>query len=228
MYTNSNEIEQCGVTANQTLFDLIKNFARKFFKNSRVSHRWDHTLRVLRLCERIGRKEGADMRVLLAAAYLHDIGRTRQDTSNGVICHAREGARLAHSFVYELPLSQKQKENILHCIETHRFRGNRKPETDEAKVLFDADKLDAIGAIGIARAYLFAGEIGARLHVPDVDLDDSRPYSENDTGYREYRVKLCKIKDRMLTAEGRRLADARHVFMENFFERFIQEYEGKG
>jgi uncharacterized protein len=168
------------------------------------------------------------MTVLLAAAHLHDIGRARQDTSNGAICHAREGARIAHSFIHELPLSQKQRENILHCIETHRFRGNRQPETDEAKILFDADKLDAIGAIGIARAYLFAGEIGARLHASDVNSDDSHSYSENDTGYREYRVKLCKIRDRMLTAEGRRLADGRHAFMENFFERFIQEHEGKG
>ena len=168
------------------------------------------------------------MTVLLAAAYLHDIGRARQDTSNGAVCHAQEGARIAQSFIYELPLSPQQKENILHCIKTHRFRGNDKPETDEAKMLFDADKLDAIGAIGIARAYLFAGEVGARLHTPDVKVEESQPYSENDTGFREYRIKLRKIRDRMLTKEGRRLADARHEFMEDFFKRFVKEYEGKG
>jgi uncharacterized protein len=228
MSGNYNETESDGITENKVQLDRIKNFARKYFKNSQVSHRWDHTLRVYRLCERIGRKEGADMTVLLAAAYLHDIGRARQDTSNGAICHAQEGARIAYSFIYELPLSPKQKDNILHCIKTHRFRGNQKPETDEARMLFDADKLDAIGAIGIARAYLFAGEIGARLHTPDVNFDESRPYSENDTGYREYRVKLRKIRDRMLTIEGRRLADTRHAFMEDFFKRFIKEYEGKG
>ena len=228
MSGNSNKTEPGVVTQNMVLLDRVRDFARKYFKNSQISHRWDHTLRVYRLCEMIGPKGGADMTVLLAAAYLHDIGRARQDTSNGAVCHAQEGARIAQSFIYELPLSPQQKENILHCIKTHRFRGNDKPETDEAKMLFDADKLDAIGAIGIARAYLFAGEVGARLHTPDVKVEESQPYSENDTGFREYRIKLRKIRDRMLTKEGRRLADARHEFMEDFFKRFVKEYEGKG
>jgi uncharacterized protein len=210
------------------LLEQTKHFARKHFNNSQVSHAWDHTIRVYRLCEKIGNKEGADLPVLLAAAYLHDIGRSSQDDANGNVCHAQAGARMARPFVYELPLSRSRQDNILHCIESHRFRGNHRPETIEARVLFDADKLDAIGAIGIARAYLFAGEVGARLHTSDIKIEEARPYSENDTGYREYRVKLCKIRDRMLTAEGRRLADARHAFMEDFFMRFIKEYEGKG
>ena len=214
--------------AEDDLLDVIKKFARKHFNNSRVSHAWDHTLRVYRLCERIGSREGADMDVLLAAAYLHDIGRADQDASNGAVCHAHEGARIACPFIFALAVSRSRQENIIHCIKAHRYRGNQGPKTLEAKVLFDADKLDAIGAIGIARAYLFAGEVGARLHSPDVTVEESRPYSENDTGFREYRVKLRKIRDRMLTKEGRRLADARHSFMNDFFKRFIKEYEGKG
>ena len=102
------------------------------------------------------------------------------------------------------------------------------PKSVEAKILFDADKLDAIGAIGIARAYLFAGEIGARLHDSDIDIEKTKPYSKNDTGFREFKVKLCKIRDRILTKEGRKLADERHEFMTQFFERFIKEHEGKG
>jgi uncharacterized protein len=101
------------------------------------------------------------------------------------------------------------------------------PETLEAKVLFDADKLDAIGAIGIARAYLFAGEIGARLHSPEIPAEQSAPYSIDDTGFREYRVKLSKIKDRMMTSEGKRMAGDRHRFMTAFFNRFLQEYQGE-
>jgi len=228
MSGNHNETEGGVITENKALLDRIKNFARKHFNNAQVSHAWDHTLRVCRLCEKIGRKEGADLTVLLAAAYLHDIGRSGQDVTNGAVCHALEGARIARSFVYELPLSRSRKENIIHCIKTHRFRGNHRPDTAEAKVLFDADKLDAIGAIGIARAYLFAGEVGARLHTPDIKVEEARPYSEHDTGYREYRLKLRKIRNRMQTKEGRRLANARHAFMEDFFKRFITEYEGKG
>ena len=79
----------------------------------------------------------------------------------------------------------------------------------------------------MARAYLFAGELGACLHNPMVRPEETEPYSRNDTGHREYVVKLSKIRDRMLTAEGRRLAEERHAFMTQFFNRFLEEYQGK-
>ena len=127
----------------------------------------------------------------------------------------------------ELLLSVSAKDNIIHCVRSHSFRENHAPATLEARVLFDADKLDAIGAVGVARAYLFAGEVGARLHNADIDVTAAPAYSENDTGYREYLVKLRHIHTRMLTTEGRRLAAERHTFMEVFFERFISEIEGR-
>ncbi|MBE9569906.1 MAG: phosphohydrolase, partial [Proteobacteria bacterium] len=75
-------------------------------------------------------------------------------------------------------------------------------------------------------AFQFAGEIGAKLHNPSINPEDTEPYTEEDTGYREFKVKLSKIKGRMLTPEGHRMARERHIFMEKFFERFLQEYEG--
>lgn len=207
--------------------DAIKTIARNMFDRARGSHDWEHTLRVSRLCERIGRAEDADMSVLLIAAYLHDIGRGHQDATRGAVCHAQKGAQLAVPIVSKLALSEGRKHNIVHCIRAHRFRGTDRPETREARVLFDADKLDAIGAVGVARAYLFAGEVGARLHNPDIDVTAASAYSENDTGYREYCVKLRKIKDRILTETGRRIARERHQFMELFFKRFIQEFNGE-
>jgi uncharacterized protein len=205
----------------------IEEFAKKCFDGSRGSHDWDHTQRVCRLSAHIGKAEKADLPVLLVAACLHDIGRRYQDKSNGAVCHAEKGAQMAKPLVDKLPLSESQKQNIIHCISSHRFRGNHRPRTPEAKVLFDADKLDAIGAVGIARAYLFAGEVGARLHNPDARAEDTSSYSQDDTGFREFKVKLSKIKDRVMTAEGRRLALERHQFMVDFFERFLEEYEGK-
>lgn len=205
----------------------IQKIAQKLFSDASGSHDWDHTLRVRRLCERIGKAEEADMDVLDAAAFLHDVGRSHQDSLNGEICHAEYGVLIAAPIVRELLLSDQQKDNILHCIKTHRFRGNDIPKTLEARVLFDADKLDSIGAIGVARAYLFAGEIGARLHNPDVNVEETLPYTSDDTGFREYHFKLCKIKDRMLTSEGKRLALARHAFMVEFFKQFILEYQGE-
>ena len=209
------------------MHDTVKEIAYKHFKGARGSHNWDHTLRVCRLCEFLGPAEGVDLDVLMVAAYLHDIARDRQDDANGAVCHAEEGARMAAPIIAELPLKDSQKENILHCIRTHRFRGDRQPQTPEARVLFDADKLDAIGAVGVARAFLFAGEVGARLHNAEENLAATRPYSSEDTGYREFKLKLCRIKDRMQTREGRKLARERHAFMEAFFNRFIDENEGK-
>ena len=213
--------------ADNDLVASVKDRARMLFLKSSGSHDWDHTRRVAALCEHIGRVEKADLKVLRIAAYLHDIGRCRQDRSNGVHCHAAEGARMATGILDELPFSDSEKENIVHCVRSHRFRENHAPETLEAKALFDADKLDAIGAVGIARAYLFAGEVGARLHNPDIDVTAAPAYSENDTGYREYLVKLRHIHTRMLTSEGRRLAAERHDFMTMFFKRFISEIEGR-
>ena len=217
------QIRESGASAVQT----VKTLAKKLFDGARGSHDWEHTLRVCSLCERIGIAEGVDMDVLLIAAYLHDIGRCYQDFSGGAICHAEKGAQMARPIIAKLPISQRRKQNIIHCIRSHRFRGNAVPQTDEAKVLFDADKLDAIGAVGVGRAFLFAGEVGARLHNPEIKVEDAKPYSENDTGFREFKVKLCKIRDRIMTEEGRRLANDRHEFMENFFKRFLEEYEGK-
>ena len=135
---------------------------------------------------------------------------------------------MAKSIVETLPLTKEQKENIVHCVRSHRFRDDHAPRTAEARVLFDADKLDAIGAVGVARAYLFAGELGARLHNSEMDVKEAKPYSKDDTGFREFKVKLCKIRERILTKEGKRLADERHNFMERFFKRLIEEIEGKG
>jgi len=164
--------------------------------------------------------------ILSAAALLHDIGRSHEMLSQGKICHAAKGAEMSRTILTGLEFSQEMKEAILHCIEAHRYRNNKAPESLEAKILFDADKLDSIGAIGIGRAFLFAGQVGARLHNRGVDVAKTCSYSTEDTAYREFLVKLCKIKDKMLTPEGKRLAAERHEFMELFFKRLDKEIHG--
>ncbi|MGD8702007.1 MAG: HD domain-containing protein [Desulfosarcina sp.] len=211
----------------RAVLSCIREQARKHFSQASGSHDWDHTLRVHRLCRRIGTAEGADLLVVEAAAYLHDIGRVLQDKANGQLCHAEKGAVMAAEMLNDHCLTASRRENIIHCIAAHRFRRGEIPRTLEASVLFDADKLDAIGAVGVARAFLFAGELGARLHSPEVDVARAPAYSVDDTGYREYVVKLARIRDRILTATGRRLADRRHRFMVDFFDRFLEEYEGE-
>ncbi|MEJ2639165.1 MAG: HD domain-containing protein [Desulfosarcinaceae bacterium] len=209
------------------LVDRVARRAEALFAAAQGSHDWEHTLRVRRLAERLARAEGADLTVVAVAACLHDIGRIDEERLANGVCHAQRGAEKARPLVGDLPLAASRRENILHCIRCHRYRGDAVPTTLEAKVLFDADKLDAIGAIGVARAYLFAGELGAKLHNPDLDPSTVTAYSKEDTGYREYAVKLVKIEARMLTQAGRRLAKGRHDFMVAFFNRFLQEYTGE-
>lgn len=204
----------------------VQAFTRECFSSARGSHDWEHTRRVHATCMQMGRTAGADLEVLSVAAYLHDLGRPYQDESNGAVCHAEKGAAIAAALLADYPLSDNRKKNVLHCIRAHRHRGACRPESLEARILFDADKLDAIGAIGIGRAFLFAGEVGAKLHNPELAPEKSAPYSVEDTGYREFKLKLSKIRDRMLTGEGRRMAQGRHRFMEAFFKRFLEEYEG--
>lgn len=204
-----------------------RQMAEKLFDGGPGSHDWEHTQRVYRLCRDLGPREGGDMVVLSVAALLHDIGRCHQDASCGAVCHAEQGAQMAAGLVVDLRLTEAQKANVVHCVRAHRFRKEPHPETIEARVLFDADKLDAIGAVGIARAYQFAGEVGARLHNPNHDVSNTRAYSREDTGYREYQVKLRHIQGRMLTDAGRRMAEGRHRFMTRFFERFLKEIEGR-
>ncbi len=211
----------------QQEFERIKREARRFFSQARGSHDWDHTERVLELCLRIGRKQKADLEILKLAAVLHDIGREEEDVTNGKISHADRGAELAAGILWKHGLDRGVISRVVGCIESHRFRGKRLPKTLEAKILFDADKLDSIGAVGIGRAFLFAGEVGARLHDPAIVVRRTKPYTREDTAYREFLVKLRRIKDRMFTREGRRIARSRHQFMVRFFDRLNKEIRGR-
>ena len=209
------------------ILSAIQKKAASYFRDSRGSHDWSHTERVYKLCVRIGEKEGANLEILRIAALLHDIGRNEQDRTKGQVCHAKVGAQLARQILEDVGLESEKLERVIHCVRTHRFRGKHHPESIEAKVLFDADKLDSIGAVGVGRAFLFAGEVGAKVHNRGIDLSQTTSYSQEDTAYREFAVKLCKVKDRMLTREGRKIAEKRHRFMERFFERLHDEVEGK-
>ena len=200
--------------------------SRERMQSLRSSHGWDHVHRVILLSLRIARAERADRFIVETAAVLHDIARSLEDSSGGKLCHAAKGAEIAEKFLGKLGLDPERRARIVHCIESHRYRNAIKPETIEAKVVFDADKLDSIGAIGIGRAFLFSGEVGARLHNPDIDVRSTHAYSEEDTAFREYAVKLQYIKRGMLTGEGRRIASGRHEFMKRFFAQLQAEAKG--
>jgi uncharacterized protein len=209
------------------LTEQLRQMADPYHDRLGGCHGPDHTERVHQTVLHIGRLMGARLDVLSGAALLHDIGRQFETENQGGICHAEKGAELAQKILLKLEFSEEFITEVMHCIETHRYRGDKVPETLEAKILFDADKLDSIGAVGIGRDFLFAGQTGARLHNDsDIDILACKPYSKEDTAYREFKFKMSKIKDKMLTPEGKRLAEERHDFMELFFQRLEREIKG--
>jgi uncharacterized protein len=201
-------------------------FARAQMGDLAPSHGWDHVERVERLAARIAGREGADLFTVRLAAFLHDIARVIEDSSGGKICHAEAGSAMAFDFLRGKGMDEEGARHVADCILTHRFRNEHAPATIEARCLYDADKLDSIGAIGIGRAFLFAGEVNAKLHNPDVDVLATSAYSGEDTAYREYMVKLRHVRERMQTREGARIAAKRHDFMVGFFERLTAEARG--
>jgi len=211
----------------QEIFEKIKKEAENYFDGVNSCHELEHTQRVLKLALNIAKKEKADLEVVKLSALLHDVARKEQDESAGKIDHAIRGAILAKEILQRYNINKEKINNICHSIECHRYRNNLTPKTIEAKILYDADKLDAIGAIGIGRAFSFAGHIGAKVHNKGVNVSETKEYSKDDTAWREYNEKLKFIKNKMLTKQGKKIAKERHTFMEIYFKRLNQEVDGK-
>ncbi|MBN2851871.1 MAG: HD domain-containing protein [Clostridia bacterium] len=208
------------------IFKQLEEHVIRLFDEAKGSHDWEHTKRVYNMCLHLGKAEKADMEIVRLAALLHDIGRSEQDKNHGKISHEKLGATMAEEILASYGVSEEIIEKVKHCILTHRFREKTHPTTIEAKVLFDADKLDAIGAIGIGRAFVFAGEVGAVVHNKDIEVEKTKSYSKDDSAYREFLVKLVHVKDRLYTDEGKKLAEDRHNYMVSFFERINLEVDG--
>jgi uncharacterized protein len=220
-----------GGKINTKIIKEIKSEAKKFFVDASGCHDWSHVERVYNLALRIAKKEKADIGIIKLVAYLHDVGRREEMKSKGEVDHAEKGVELAKEILTKFDLEKEVKENILHCILSHRYRNNHKPTTIEAKILFDADKLDSIGAVGIGRNFLFAGNSGSNCLYTGNEkklVKNARDfaYTKEDSAFLEYHFKLKKIKNKMLTKTGRKIAEERHNYMVNFHKRFELEIKG--
>ncbi|WP_457549897.1 HD domain-containing protein [Archaeoglobus sp.] len=165
-----------------------------------MSHGRDHVERVVKLAVYIAKKEGADVEVVKKSAELHDIARDKPN-------HAIESAKLAREILRREGYDEAFVEKVAHCIEAHSFSSGVEPKTLEAKVLSDADKLDAIGAIGIARAFIFSGENGRSI----------------EETIEHFEEKLLKLKDLLYTKTAKELAKERHEFLVKFYEQIKRE-----
>ena len=204
--------------------------ARAWYAGADPIHNFDHILRVYRMAERLGQSEGADLDILRAAALLHD---AEGSAPGGVerASHHERSADFAAQILSGEGWSPERIAAVQHCIRAHRFRGDgERPQTIEARVLFDADKLDVLGAVGAARTVGYAALSGmppyARPSAAFLASGQCEP-GEPHSAYHEYLFKLSKVKERMFTATARALAEERERYLAAFFERMIQEYAGE-
>lgn len=206
------------------LFDSISDTVKEHLSKADSCHDFDHTMRVLHNAKLLLAKEqNADWQVVLLAVLLHDFARPEENMAEGKVCHANLGAKMAAPILKSFKIDETLSRKICEAIRTHRYRSDNLPATIEADIVYDADKLDSLGAIGVARALVFAGQIGARVHNKMDEAINSSAYSKNDTAYREYLVKLRYLPQKMRTASGIKIALERLDFMRQFFIQLNRE-----
>ena len=216
----------------------IWEIADSYYPKHDWAHGRRHVERVLRMAIEIGKQESADLEIIELAAILHDIFENRE-AHGGIdgFRHEIEGSKEAKRILARRGLADRTVDAVCHCIESHRKRAGRiEPQTVEAKCLFDADKLDCIGAIGIIRSafvsfdhqqefYMDVDDIEAykRRNIrPDGTIIDYAQHSSN----LEYELSLKVVASRMYTATGKRLANERAAFMAKFYDRLGKEMKG--
>ncbi|PSP56696.1 phosphohydrolase [Halobacteriales archaeon QS_1_67_19] len=203
--------------------DEVRERARTYFGDVAPAHDWHHVERVGRLAETLARSEGADVdgRVLFSAVWLHDIGRAKEDRGE-IADHAEWGAREAGDILADLGADAETVDAVQHCVRAHRYSNDVEPETREAEILSDADNLDALGAVGIARIFCYGGEFGQTLYDPELppEADDS---AGGATQLNHLHEKVLTLRERMYTDAGREMAADRHEYVAEFAERFERE-----
>jgi uncharacterized protein len=205
--------------------------ARTWYTQADPVHDFDHVLRVYRMAEHLAAAEGADLEVVRAAALLHDAqGSAPGGEGEERAAHHHSSAEFAAQVLASEGWNAQRIAAVQHCIRAHRFRDlSEPPATLEARILFDADKLDVIGAIGVARTIAYAvldrqpvyTEPSAQFYRTG-EKEPGEPHSS----YHEFIFKLSKIKDRLFTPTARALAADRHHFLVTFYEELKAEMEG--
>lgn len=203
--------------------------ARAWYDEADPVHGFDHVLRVLRLAERLGRRYGADLEVLRAAALLHDAADAAPG-GEGRASHEQRSAEFARRVLRDEGWPEARIQAVVHCIQAHRYRNEVAPETLEARLLFDADKLDVLGAFGVARTVAYAVQARQPLYAepsPRFLETGEREPGEPHSAYHEYLFKLRHVHKRLFTEEARRLAERRRQVMETFFQQLAAEARGE-
>ncbi|NLO38127.1 MAG: HD domain-containing protein [Ruminiclostridium sp.] len=205
----------------KSMYNKIEEYMLSCMKDG--AHDCQHIYRVLYHALDIARDYDVDKNVLIAAALLHDIGREAQ-FQNPQMDHATVGADMAYDFLIKLGWADDKAQHVKACIATHRFRTGTPPASMEAKILYDSDKLDATGLLGIARTIAYKGIVAQPLYNVDnegfVLLEDD---DNNPSFFQEYHFKLKKVYDMFYTDQARSIAESRRSAAESFYNSLYNE-----
>ncbi|MBM4305291.1 MAG: HD domain-containing protein [Deltaproteobacteria bacterium] len=207
----------------------VAEMVKKDLKNEGSGHDWWHVYRVWKMAKRIAKEESADTFIIELAALLHDIGDWKFHDGDETV-----GPEMARRILSKQGVSEEIIRHVCEIISTMPFKGahvKAKMRTLEGKVVQDADRLDAIGAIGIARAFAYGGSKNRPIYNPNQKPVMHRRKEEylNSKGssINHFYEKLLLLKDRMNTKTAKEIADQRHTFMEAYLDRFFEEWEGR-
>lgn len=208
------------------IIDEVNSFVKRKLIDDTTGHDYYHAQRVNTLAKRIAKEEGADVFICEMASLLHDV------IDHKVVANQEKAMEELSMFLNSLSLKKEDLESINYIIKNISFNGgiNKKMNSLEGLIVQDADRLDAIGAIGIARTMIFTGAKGRTLHIPDLEprknmtLEEYR--SGNGTTINHFYEKLLKLKDIMNTDSAKIIAKERHNFLEIYLEQFYDEWNG--
>jgi len=209
------------------IINKTKEYARTKLEGESTGHDWWHTFRVWQTAKYIAKKEGGDLFIIELAALFHDIADWKFNKGNNNLA-----LKLTRDWFKKLEVEKKVIKHICDIVENISFKGagiKLRIKTKEGKIVQDADRLDALGAIGIARVFATTPLLKRLLYNPEINMKMKvRDFTKKDSysSIHHFYDKLLLLKDLMNTKTGKRLANKRHKFMEKYLEEFFKEREG--
>ena len=211
----------------EMIIKAAEQFARSELENDSTGHDWWHIYRVVQMAKRLAAIEGANSFICVVAALLHDVADEKLNDSK------ESGLRKVSDWLDNQPLDEADRQHIIEIISTMSYNAGSNPpmRTIEGKVVQDADRLDAIGAIAIARTFVYAGWAGHPIYDPRIQPRDAMTPVDyrkgKTTAINHFYEKLLKLKERINTPAALQIAEERHRYMEQYLEQFKLEWEGK-
>jgi uncharacterized protein len=219
----------------KAIIKKIEEYIKKRFAGESTGHGWWHIQRVVKMSMKIAEKEkltspeDIDLFVVQLAALLHDIADWKFNSGDDSI-----GSEMAKELLEKLGVDEKTISEVSEIVKNISFRGgtmSSEMKTIEGKIVQDADRMDAIGAIGIARTFAYGGLRDREIYNPDMKPKECKSFDEyknyKGTTINHFYEKLLLLKDKMNTKTGKEIAEKRHKFMESFLEEFFEEWKGK-